>query len=384
MRHLFGIFVVLFLISQVALAQSSIAFKVKTLAIDANEGCDIADFDGDGKLDVVAGRSWYRHGDWLPRPVRTIDDNRGYVHSNGDFAYDVNDDGRADVIAGDFFEGKVHWYENPGEPKLSQGLLWTKHLLVDTKLNTNEASYLRDLDGDGTPEWITNQWKATNPLMIWRLVKAEGKLPTFVGHEVGKQNGHGIGFGDVNNDGREDILVGHGWYERPDGDLYSGPWKFHADWKQQFSCPMLVRDIDTDGKNDIIWGNPHNFGLYWWRSQGVDESGKFKYVQETIDETYSQVHCITMADLDGDGQEDLIAGKRIRAHNGRDPGAQEPPVMCYYTWDAKAKRFTRHQINKGDAGIGLQIRTADLEGDGDVDIVVAGKDGTQILFNQRK
>ncbi|MFW6171489.1 MAG: VCBS repeat-containing protein, partial [Planctomycetota bacterium] len=67
-----------------------------------------------------------------------------------------------------------------------------------------------------------------------------------------------------------------------------------------------------------------------------------------------------------------------------DPGSDEPPIMRYYVWDAQSESFDGYTINKGEAGAGLQIRTADLDADGDVDIVVAGKDGTQILFNQRR
>jgi len=369
-------------------AAHPVRFEVKWLAVDLNEGCDIADVDGDGRLDIVAGRNWYRNPEWIPRPLRLIEDNNGYVRSNGEWAYDVNGDGRPDVLSLDFFSSDLYWYENPGPDPLQQGQLWPKHLLGDTGCANNEVSYLVDLTGDGRPEWISNQWNPENPTIICSLVTAErdGKAEsTLVKHTIAKRNAHGIGFGDINNDGRPDILFGGGWLECPTGDPLQQPWSYHADWdKKHAACPMLVYDIDGDGTNDVINSAAHGFGIHWWRGLGPDDEGRLQFEEHLIDDSFSQAHCFCLADLDGDGSEELITGKRIRAHNGNDPGGTEPPIMRYYVWNAANQAFDGYTINQGQVGGGLQIRTADLDADGDIDIVVAGKDGTQILFNKQK
>ncbi len=378
-------------------AAAPFTFTVRFLTVDDNEGCDVGDIDGDGKLDVVAGRNWFRNGDWLPRPIRTIEDQNAYAHSNCDFLRDINGDGRLDVISGDFFTTQVHWYENPGSEKALQGLLWNKHLLVDTGLGANEATFMHDLNGDGQPEWISNSWIDKNPLVAWELEaitetvksadgKSEKQVPgaTLKRHLISETGqSHGFGFGDINNDGREDILTAAGWFEKPEGDVWETPWKYHADWKSRWSCPVIVRDLNSDGKQDIVIGNPHDYGLMVWYAEAPSADGKLQFREEVIDKSYSQLHCLHMADLDGDGRDELITGKRVRAHNAGDPGAADPAIICCYTIDSAGK-FTRHVLLEGQAGIGLQIRTTDIDGDGDTDIIAAGKEGTKILLNQLK
>ena len=368
-------------------------FDKVLLTVDANEGIDIADVNNDGKLDIIAGRNWYQAPEFVPKPLRSIKDWNGYVESNGDFAFDVNRDGKVDLIAGSFLPTKVFWFENPGPEKLKLGAMWQRHELVDTKQSSNEASVLRDLDGDGVPEWITNSWDANNPLVAWSFeyptsddgsAKSKPAQPKMKRHILGVDgNSHGMGFGDINNDGLEDILIGTGWYERPTGNIWEKPWKFHADWKfLHSSIPMYVRDLDGDGLNDVIWGRGHEYGLFWWKSTGIAEDGSFQYKEVIIDKDYSQPHTMHFADLDADGADELITGKRVRAHNGGDPGGTEMPCMYYYHWDKSKSEFIRHTIDEGRVGTGLQIRTADLNGDQKLDIAVAGKDGTWILFNK--
>ena len=365
----------------------AIRFKPKQLTVDANEGIDLADVNGDKKLDVIAGRNWYPAPEFTPRPLRSISDWNGYVESNGDFAYDVDADGNIDVVAGSFLPTKVYWYKNPGKEGLRLGKHWKQNLLVDTRQSQNEISFMRDMDGDGKPEWITNSWNGRNPILVWKFAKLKDKI-TLKKHVIGNRGqGHGMGFGDINNDGHEDVITATGWYERPPKDALSKPWKFHSDWKLgAASCPILVRDLDGDGNNDLIWGKGHDYGLYWWQRSGtVDDKGtmRLKFTPYKIDDRFSQPHAIHFADLDGDGKDELISGKRVRAHNGKDPGGKEMPCMYYYRWNQEKKSFQKFVIDEGHIGTGLQIRTGDLNGDGRTDIAVAGKDGTWILFNQK-
>lgn len=374
------------------LATSSTAqeleFEIRCLAVDANEGIAAADVDADGKPDLVAGRFWYPNGTWEPRPLRSIEDWNGYVESNGDYVLDVNQDGFPDVVAGSFLPTEVHWYENPGKKGLRLGQLWTKHLLADTEQTQNEGGLLTDLDGDGIQELVINRWKKDTPFLVQRFVpNKEGTqndakvklLPSKIGE---KGNGHGLAVGDINGDGLSDILVGQGWYEQPQASAWSQPWKFHGDWNLHSSLPMIVTDLNEDGKNDLIFGNGHDYGLFWWENQGYDaDTGKIQWKDHEIDRSYSQPHTLAWADLNGDGQPELITGKRYYAHNGKDPGGEEMPCLYYYSWNPKESSFTRHTIEEGHVGTGLQIVVEDFDGDGDADLAVAGKSGTYLISN---
>ena len=386
-----SLFLVLFFLIYCAvspLGAQEIQWDVRQLTVDANEGIDVADFNGDGKLDVVAGRNWYAAPQFTPRPVRDIKDWNGYVESNGDFAMDIDRDGWVDVVAGSFVPSEVNWYRNPGSEGLNLGLMWEKKLLVNTEDSRNEGQMMVDLNQDGRPEWLVNTWGRDAPMNVWEFVLASDspdaayQMKRVRINEKG--NSHGMGAGDLDGDGDVDILVGSGWYENPgkqNGNAIEPNWVFHPDWEIHASLPIVVRDWNGDQRPDLILGNGHDYGLYLWEQLPPLADGTTQWKKQVIDKEFSQPHAIQLADLDGDGNPELITGKRVYAHNGKDPGGREPPCLFYYQWRPQQQKFKKYVIDRGTVGTGLQIRTADLNQDGRIDIAVAGKSGTYLLFN---
>ena len=129
-------------------------------------------------------------------------------------------------------------------------------------------------------------------------------------------------------------------------------------------------------------GNGHDYGLYWYEQLDPKGDGTTRWKHHTIDDSISQLHALTMADLDKDGKQEIITGKRYYAHSGRDKGAEDPILLVRYSYEMKSSgvvKFERHIIHEGRAGTGLQIRVADLDDNGWLDLVVSGKTGLHIL-----
>ncbi len=365
----------------------SLEFSKRCLMMSPNETCAIADVNRDGKPDIVAGTHWFPAPGFVPHLLRDIPVHQvEYLDNCCDLPYDVNGDGWIDVISIGFMQTELCWYENPGKEALATGRKWRRHVLVDTRRRHNELAALHDFDGDAVPEVFINSWIETDPVVVWKLVKGPRGQPAAKEIVLGTHgHGHGFAFGDLNGDGREDILVEAGWYERPAGDPFAKLWRFHEEPALPHpSAPCIIVDLTGDGRNDIIWGRAHAYGLFWWEQLEPRPDGGLRWKEHLIDKTWSQPHSLAWADLDGDGQPELITGKRRRAHRGHDPGGNEPACMYYYSWDKRAKRFSRHTIAApGEGvGIGLQIAVGDLNGDGRNDIAVSGRTGTWLLINE--
>jgi len=366
-------------------------FSKRLLMVNPNEGCAVGDINGDGRLDVVAGTHWYAAPDFAARPVRDIPEvslgfaPNDFYANNGDHLYDVDGDGWIDVISGGWTESELMWYKNPGQQGLEMGRKWEPRLLVDARAQ-NEAFHLRDLDGDGVPEIVVHCWVQKDPLVAWKLAKAADGSPAAERIVLGEGgSGHGYAFGDVNGDGRDDILCAVGWYERPAGDPFARPWRLHPETAlRSASSPFVVADVDGDGRNDLVWGKGHDYGVYWWQQGPPSADGTTTWTEHLIDDSWSQAHSLAWADLDGDGKGELVTGKRVRGHGGRDPGATEGACLYYYDWDAADGRFLRYTISAAGEGVGtgMQICVADLNGDGRPDIAVAGKTGTWLVWNE--
>src|SRR5580658_9111939 len=351
-----------------------ILFERHTIDLGVSETCAIADFNNDGRPDIFSGDAWYENPTWKKHEVRHLKEYGTYLESLSDLPLDVDGDGLVDIVSSGWHSGKIWWSRNPGKP----GGLWQDHLIDEGY--PVEFSFLVDLDNDGKAREVLPQFGNLAAPTAWY----EAVGGTFRKHVVSPVSyGHGIGAGDVNGDGRNDIITPQGWFEAPP-DPRAGEWKWHPDFDLGDTGFIYVYDVNGDGRNDIVTSMAHNYGIFWLE-QGADG----KWTKHIIDESWSQAHAMTLVDLNGDGQMDLLTGKRYMAHNGHDPGEREPLGIYWYEFmrldGGKKIEWVKHVIDYSTrTGGGMQIPVADLNGDGDLDFVVAGKSGLFLFENLTK
>ncbi len=371
------------------------------------EGAHAGDINRDGKTDIVAGPHWYAGPDFkvrseiypatkffklkkedgseisVPGYEGGLGKNNAYSDNFISFVHDFNRDGWPDVMVMGHPGTETFWFENPrGIPGH-----WGRHVALD--VTDNESPQFTDLSGDGQPDIVCSSkgsygWAAPDPAdprkpWTWHPISPDKKYHKYT---------HGLGVGDVNGDGRPDLLEKDGWWEHPaslDGDPL---WKHHPFAFGTGGSHMYAYDVDGDGRNDVITSlAAHGYGIAWYKNvPGKDGAIDFQentFINKEPKENrygvkFSQPHAIALEDIDGDGLKDIITGKRFWAHGPTgDPEPGAPAVLYWFRLVRNADKtvdFVPHLVDD-DSGVGTQVLALDVNGDKRLDIIVGNKKG---------
>jgi len=352
-------------------------FRLHVINADSRfEAAGIADINRDGKLDIFCGGFWYEAPAWKKHVVRDVPEEGDYFYDFANLPMDINGDGWTDIADAAWHNKKLFWLRNPGK---AGGQF--EVIDIDTPGNIETAMAV-DINGDGQSDVLPNIMSQA----AWYEFGRDKTSPQGVKwtkHQLPQQAAaHGIGAGDVNGDGRCDVITPTGWLEQTQDA--SEPWRWHAEFDLgQASIPILAHDVDADGDADIIWGMGHNYGFYWLEQS--TSGGSHSWQKHLIDDSWSQPHFLILADLDNDGTDELVTGKRFHAHNGNDPGGNDPKCVYYYKFDRNERQWQRHIIHEGgNVGLGISTAALDIDADGDIDIAAPGKSGLFLLENLLK
>ncbi len=365
-----------------------------------SEGACGADIDGDGHGDINSGPFIYfgpEYSAWVKIYEQDPYDIQGYSDHFFSFAHDFDGDGDLDLLRVGFPGARAEWYENPGAGniRVPGTAHWTRYLVFEGV--DNESPTFADITGDGKPELICMfggklgwaEYDAAQPGKRWAFHAASGP-------DMGQRFTHGLGHGDINGDGRTDLMMRQGWWEQPASLAGDPEWAFHPyPFAGRGGAQMYAYDIDGDGDSDVVTSdNAHGYGLAWFE-QRPNEDGSIGFTKRPImgatpaenpsGVVIGNLHAMDVVDMNGDGLLDLVTGARFWAHGGGDAADHDPAYVYWFELerDAAGARFTPHLIDE-DSGVGTQVVAVDLNNDQLPEIVVGNKNGTFVHKHGRE
>lgn len=370
-------------------------WEKKILTTDfVSEGACLADIDGDGSIDLVSGSSWWQ-GPAFSNRFRYRAGQRfepkGYSDHFFSFSLDVNGDDRQDIIRIGFPGQNAVAYLNPLDPR--ETLRWESFVLADEV--ANESPVLVDLIDGGLPELVCSrsgafgyyQANLSDPIQTWTW------YPVSDGNVTHHPFGHGLGVGDIDGDGKLDVIDPTRWWRQPNDSGDQATWSVETWALESYGsggAQILVHDVNGDGLNDLVTSHhAHGYGLSWF-AQKKTQGNQRRFLRNTIlgdkatdnpfGVVFSQLHALNLADINGDGFQDVITGKRWWAHGGNDPGGNDDPVVFWFSGAPDEKGEFLFEPNKvdDDSGVGTEVVVGDLDNDGRPDIVSSNKRGIAI------
>ncbi len=328
---------------------------------------DTADFDGDGDPDLVAAASGSDTVEWFENAVFDGRDE-AWVGTVIDLdfdsvaavrAADVDGDGDPDVVGAAMNGDAVTWWENSS----GNGTTWVERPIA---INFDGAFGVdvTDMDADGDLD-VVGAALFADTVMWWENTAGDGTSWTARTVEAVLDGAVSVATADLDGDGDVDIAAAGSqsdtfeWFENLDGSATS--WARHTIASNfDYAHAVAVGDLDGDDDPDIVGAAAWSDDLLWWENASGNAT---VWSQHTIDGAVDGVRGLNLADLDGDGDLDVLAAAAFTS-----------TLSWWENADHSATAWTEHQLDGAFVG-GTAVKAADLTGDGWLDVVATPFDG---------
>jgi len=343
------------------------------VSVEADGARDVitADIDGDGDLDVISASSfdnkiaWYENldefGNFGPQRIITL----GMPSTNSVFAADIDGDGDIDVVANSGATDKISWFEN------TDGL--GNFGLQNIISNTADGAFsviAADIDNNGDMDVVS---ASSFSGIVWQKnINGIGNLwsEQLITNSTGTTRS--VSALDMDNDGDLDILA-NGlmptsvyWVENMDGlgdygtiHIISGTGSYRNS--------VIATDIDGDGDKDVVTASPGDNELAWYENlDGIGNFGNKNTISNTLESSWD----VFAADLDNDGDIDVLS-TMVETFSGE--------VVWYENLDGIGN-FGGKNIITSDVEFPRSVYAADLDNDGDMDVLSASQNDNKIAW----
>jgi VCBS repeat protein/type IX secretion system substrate protein len=333
---------------------------VSTLADGASSVC-LADFDGDGDLDLASSSmyddkiAWYRNLDGSGTFSTELVITTTAMEAMSVCAADLDGDGDQDILAASRANNMVAWYENAN----GLGSFGAAQVLANDE-NGIARVLAADLDHDGDLDVLTAAYN--DDRVAWYMnMDGQGTFSPRIVITTATNEPTFIATADIDGDGDLDLLSSSSldgkiaWYANQNGSGIFGGQQIIA--YQSLARCVAAADIDGDGDLDVLSTANGTDRVAWY--ENTDGAGTFGEIN-TISIGMNDPQCLTVADLDWDGDNDVVA---ISFHDDK--------VFGYENIDGNGTFDSQQMSVTADGGI--FVTSGDLDGDGDTDVVSASR-----------
>jgi hypothetical protein len=292
---------------------------------------------------------WYENPGWERHEI-SADQRLGVGHALAD----IDGDGRLDIVAGSPIHfNEVYWFRQPADPREE----WERYTVADDYEKYHDLT-VADVDDDGRPELLgLSQRGDTAFYLDVPADSTQSPWPAACHHVVDDDISiEGLAVLDVDGDGRTEIVAGTNVYHRRDA---AG-----EDWEREPILPgwddvrVETGDLDGDGRPEVVFaeGDSPTYGTHMGRVAWCDPAD---WEPHFLDEGLFCPHSLEVADFTGDGRLDVFVGEAGLGENGT-------PTMSVFVNGGNG-RFDKRVVSRGVST--HEAKVADLTGDGRADLV---------------